>query len=93
MSGPDITLAPHEYRRINVRSSVPSMSAWQRALCAAFGTILLYACVSIGWSHLQSGALVPLIVLAVVTWGSMGLLLLSTALWPDGRRTHARLRP
>jgi ABC-type uncharacterized transport system permease subunit len=88
MSGPEITLAPHEYRRINVRSSAPVMPAGQRALCAAFGAILLYACISIGWTHLYSGALVPLVVLAVVTWGSMGLLLLSTALWPNGRQTR-----
>lgn len=64
------------------------MSAGRRALCAAFGAILLYACVSIGWTHLYSGHLVPLIVLAVVTWGAMGTLLLSTALWPDGRQTR-----
>lgn len=88
MSGPEITLAPHEYRRINVRASVPVMSAGRRALCAAFGAILMWACVSIGWSHLQSGHLVPLIVLAVVTWGAMGALLLSTALWPNGPQTR-----
>jgi hypothetical protein len=90
MSGPDITLAPHEYRRLNVRPSAPTMPVGQRALCAAFGSVLLWACVSLGWSLLQNGHLWAPAVLAVVTWGAMGTLLLMTALWPTGRQTRAR---
>lgn len=85
MSGPEITLAPHEYRRIVAR---PSMSAGQRALCAAIGSLMLWACVSLGWSMLVVGSLWAPAVLAVVTWGAMGVLLLSTALWPNGRQTR-----
>ena len=86
MSPKEITLEPHEYRRLSPR---PSMPAGRRALCAAFGTLLLWASISLGWSHLVSGHLWAPIVLAVITWGAMGALLLSTALWPNGPQTRA----
>jgi hypothetical protein len=91
MSHPEITLAPHEYRRLNDRPSRPvgpSMSAGRRALCAAFGALLLWASVSLGWPMLVSGHIYGAFVLCSVTWGAMGALLVSTALWPNGPQTR-----
>jgi hypothetical protein len=86
MSPQEITLAPHEYRRI----VKPSMPAGRRALCAAFGSLLLWAGVSLGWSLLQTGILWAPAVLAVFVWGAMGGVLIATALWPNGDSPPSR---
>lgn len=103
MSGPEITLEPHEYRNMDMpvlladepaprpvhrHRARSSISAGQRAACAAVGTLLLWASVQMGCSMLVSGHLIGLFVIMGATFGGLGLLCLKTALWPDGFQTR-----
>lgn len=86
-----IDLQPHEYRRLeDPAPTIVTMSATRRVICAVFGAVLLYAGGVSLWhqaTHLTE-RMWPLAFIAALTWVALGLLLASTALWPNGPQTR-----